>query len=103
MLLCIVGNCLLFYCSCTGNCENCCGINGNASVSGGINDKIEMRMIKRKRWLRREEKMMKSKSFIYKIILVLVLIVICFIMIYIGRWHTLYFDNKSMEIAGTNI
>ena len=28
MLLCIVGNCLLFYCSCTGNCENCCGING---------------------------------------------------------------------------
>ena len=22
------------YCSCTGNCENCCGINGNASVSG---------------------------------------------------------------------
>ena len=35
MLLCVVGNCLLFYCSCTGNCENCCGINGNASVSGG--------------------------------------------------------------------
>ena len=34
MLLCVVGNCLLFYCSCTGNCENCCGINGNASVSG---------------------------------------------------------------------
>ena len=28
MLLCVVGNCLLFYCSCTGNCENCCGING---------------------------------------------------------------------------
>lgn len=53
-------------------------------------------MIKRKRWLRREEKMMKSKSFIYKIILVFVFIVICFIMIYIGRWHTLYFDNKSV-------
>ena len=35
MLLCVVGNCLLFYCSCTGNCENCCGINGNESVSGG--------------------------------------------------------------------
>ena len=34
MLLCVVGNCLLFYCSCTGNCENCCGINCNASVSG---------------------------------------------------------------------
>ena len=28
MLLCVVGNCLLFYCSCLGNCENCCGING---------------------------------------------------------------------------
>ena len=41
MLLCVVGNCLLFYCSCTGNCENCCGINGNASASGSINDKIE--------------------------------------------------------------
>ena len=41
MFLCVVGNCLLFYCSCLGNCENCCGINGNASVSGGINDKSE--------------------------------------------------------------
>ena len=41
MLLCVVGNCLLFYCSCTGNCENCCGINGNASVSGSIKDKSE--------------------------------------------------------------
>ena len=28
MSLCVVGNCLLFYCSCTGNCENCCRING---------------------------------------------------------------------------
>ena len=28
MFLCVVSNCLLFYCSCTGNCENCCGING---------------------------------------------------------------------------
>jgi hypothetical protein len=36
-----VGNCLLFYYSCTGNCENCCGINGNASVSGGIKNNIE--------------------------------------------------------------
>ena len=42
MLLCVVGNCLLFYCSCTGNCENCCGINGNASVSGSIKDKSEI-------------------------------------------------------------
>ena len=41
MLLCVVCNCLLFYCSCTGNCENCCGINGSASVSGGSKDKSE--------------------------------------------------------------
>ena len=41
MFLCVVGNCLLFYCSCTGNCENCCGINGNESVSGSIKDKSE--------------------------------------------------------------
>ena len=41
MLLCVVGNCLLFYCSCTGNCENSCGINGNESVSGGIKNKNE--------------------------------------------------------------
>ena len=38
MFLCVVGNCLLFYCSCTGNCENCCGINGS------INDKIEIKL-----------------------------------------------------------
>lgn len=46
---------------------------------------------------------MKNKSFIYKIILVLVLAAICFIMIYIGRGHTLYFDNKSMEVDGTTM
>ena len=46
---------------------------------------------------------MKNKSLIYKIILVLVLVVICFIMIYIGRGHTLYFDSKSMEVDGITI
>ena len=46
MLLCVVGNCLLFYCSCTGNCENCCGINGNESVSGSIKDKIDNKIEK---------------------------------------------------------
>ena len=35
MFLCVVCNCLLFYCSCLGNCENCCGINGSVSVSCG--------------------------------------------------------------------
>lgn len=51
--------------------------------------------------------MMKSKSLIYKIILVLVLIVICLIMIYIGRGHTLYFDNKGIiledDVAGAEL
>lgn len=46
---------------------------------------------------------MKNKSLIYKIILVIVLVVICLVMIYIGRGHTLYFDNKSMEINGLNV
>ena len=49
MFMCVVCNCLLFYCSCTGNCENCCGINGNASVSGGIKDKIESENDKKKK------------------------------------------------------
>ena len=44
MLLCVVGNCLLFYCSCTGNCENCCGINGNASVNGSSNYKSKIKI-----------------------------------------------------------
>ena len=43
MFLCVVGNCLLFYCSCTGNCENCCGINGNESVSGGNKNNSEIK------------------------------------------------------------
>lgn len=46
---------------------------------------------------------MKNKSLIYKIILVIILVVICLVMIYIGRGHTLYFDNKSMEINGLNV
>lgn len=46
---------------------------------------------------------MKNKSLIYKIVLVLVLVVICFIMIYIGRGHTLYFDNKAMDVNGITI
>ena len=46
---------------------------------------------------------MKNKSLIYKIVLVLVLVAICFIMIYIGRGHTLYFDNKAMDVNGITI
>ena len=43
---------------------------------------------------------MKNKSFLYKTILDILLAAICIVMIYIGRGHTLYFDNKSMEING---
>ena len=43
---------------------------------------------------------MKNRSLLYKIILVFVLVALCLIMIYIGRGHTLYFDNKGMEVAG---
>ena len=46
---------------------------------------------------------MKNKSLIYKIVLVLVLVVICFIMIYIGRGHTLYFDNKGYNLLGDDL
>lgn len=46
---------------------------------------------------------MKNKSLIYKIILVLVLVVISFVMIYIGRGHTLYFDNVGYNILGEDI
>ena len=41
---------------------------------------------------------MKNKSLLYKIALVVVLVAICFIMIYIGRGHTLYFDNKEFTM-----
>lgn len=46
---------------------------------------------------------MKNKSFIYKIILVLVLVATCFVMIYIGRGHTLYFDNKGYNLLGDDL
>ena len=65
MLLCVVGNCLLFYCSCTGNCENCCGINGNASVSGGIKNNIESEIDKKKKKVeeeKKEEKKVENKE-----------------------------------------
>ena len=45
--------------------------------------------------------MKNNKHILYKIIVVVVLVAICFIMIYIGRGHTLYFDNKGMEVNGT--
>ena len=47
--------------------------------------------------------MKNSKHILYKIIVVLVLVAICFLMIYIGRGHTLYFDSKAMEVNGEMI
>ena len=47
--------------------------------------------------------MKTNKNIIYKIVVVLVLIAICFIMIYVGRGHTLYFDNVGYNILGEDI
>lgn len=47
--------------------------------------------------------MKKNKHILYKIILVLILVAISFVMIYIGRGHTLYFDNKEMDVNGTKV
>ena len=44
-----------------------------------------------------------NKNLIFKIILAIILVVICLIMIYIGRGHTLYLDNKSIEVNGNMI
>lgn len=46
---------------------------------------------------------MKNKSLLYKIILVVILVAMCFLMIYIGRGHTIYFDNKTMEVNGREV
>ena len=46
---------------------------------------------------------MKNRKWIYRCLLILILIIICFLMIYIGRGHTLYFDNKDMEVNGSLI
>lgn len=51
--------------------------------------------------------MMKNKNIFYKLLLIIVLVLVCFIMIYIGRGHTLYFDNKSLtledDVAGSEL
>lgn len=43
----------------------------------------------------------KAKMWLYRIITVVVLIAIAAVMFVIGRGHTLYFDNKTAEIGGT--
>ena len=51
--------------------------------------------------------MMKNKNIFYKLLLIIILVLVCFIMIYIGRGHTLYFDNKSLtledDVAGSEL
>ena len=57
MLLCVVGNCLLFYCSCTGNCENCCGINGLLRIANIDQDgKVDGNKILHKLFINGENK-----------------------------------------------
>ena len=57
MLLCVVGNCLLFYCSCTGNCENCCGINGLLRIANIDQDgKVDGNKILNKAFVNGEKK-----------------------------------------------
>ena len=43
---------------------------------------------------------MKKRNFLFQILLVLVLVAIGAAMMVIGRGHTVYFDNKSLEYEG---
>ena len=45
---------------------------------------------------------MKKRNFLFQGLLVLVLVAIGAVMMVIGRGHTVYFDNRSMEYNGTN-
>ena len=46
---------------------------------------------------------MKNRRMLYRCLLTIVLVAMCFLMIYIGRGHTLYFDNKEMDVSGNLI
>ena len=45
---------------------------------------------------------MKKRNFLFQGLLVLVLVAIGAVMMVIGRGHTVYFDNRSLEYNGTN-
>lgn len=44
---------------------------------------------------------MKSRRLIFRLLLILILVAIGGVMMIIGRGHTVYFDNKSLEYQGT--
>lgn len=44
---------------------------------------------------------MKGRRLVFLLLLVVVLVAICGVMMLIGRGHTVYFDNKSLEYQGT--
>lgn len=44
---------------------------------------------------------MKSRRLIFRILLIVILVAIAGVMMVIGRGHTVYFDNKSLEYQGT--
>lgn len=43
---------------------------------------------------------MKSRRLIFRILMIVVLVAIAGVMMVIGRGHTVYFDNKSVEYQG---
>ncbi|MGN8895863.1 DUF6672 family protein [Flavonifractor sp. HCP28S3_F3] len=44
---------------------------------------------------------MKSRRLLFRILLIVVLVAIAGVMMVIGRGHTVYFDNKTVEYQGT--
>ena len=44
---------------------------------------------------------MKSRRLLFRILLIVILVAIAGVMMIIGRGHTVYFDNKSVEYQGT--
>lgn len=44
---------------------------------------------------------MKSRRLLFRILLIVVLVAIAGVMMIIGRGHTVYFDNKTVEYQGT--
>ena len=44
---------------------------------------------------------MKSRRLVFLLLLIVILVAISAVMMVIGRGHTVYFDNKSLEYQGT--
>ena len=44
---------------------------------------------------------MKGRRLVFLLLLIVILVAICAVMMIIGRGHTVYFDNKSLEYQGT--